>query len=97
MKDLTRIGYFVGLKAVEIGTIIFVPYGIGNLVHRFTCFFCIEKEGVIAHANAWGIGIGVLCISFVSIILSLAVVLFVVKNWEWADDLREYWRMRKYR
>ena len=86
-----KIFWFVLLKIVEIGGIVFGPYYLGKLVHCFTEFFCYtdSSTGTIDHISNWCLGLGtILIVGGLSMIVFLCVI-FLCLNWELADKIRD--------
>ena len=84
-----RFFWFVLLKVVEIGVIVFVPHYLGKFVHHWTEAFCYKTNtGEIEHTAHWSIGLATL-LSFAVIIMFVFVGIkcFVI-NWELAGEIR---------
>ena len=85
-----RIFWFVLLKIVEIGSVVFGPYYLGKLVHCFTEFFCgVNNAGEIVHSLTWLIGIGTILITTVLLLIGVLCAMILCLNWELADKIRD--------
>ena len=74
---MKKVLIFIGLKVAEISGVIFIPWGLGLVAHSF---------GLFVSDPAWIAGIGMMVIPAISII---AILLFIIGNWSWAEKLSE--------
>ncbi len=84
-----RILWFILLKVVEIGGVVFGPHYLGRLVHRWTEFFCITGGEEITHVAYWVIGLGSLVLVLVAICGGALVTMLLIGNWELAGKIRD--------
>lgn len=78
---------FICLKMVELLAIIFVPWGIGLIVTPLSPGFF--------HFPVWVNGFGAIIIfATVACLGFAAIIVLVLKNWEWAHRITQRRRMR---
>lgn len=80
MKTLLRIIAFIGLKFLEIGAIIFVPYWVGRLI-----IFLINYTVVTPISVVWIMGL--LFIALIVLMFVFVVYDFIRFNWRIAKRL----------
>ncbi len=86
-----RFFWFVLLKVVEIGGVVFIPHYLGKLVHHWTEFFCFVDKNTseISHIVDWMIGFGSLAITFIAGLVVALVIVLLALNWELAGKIRD--------
>ena len=86
-----RFFWFLLLKVVEVGGVVFGPLYLGKLVHCWTEFFCYVDSvaGEIDHAHDWAIGGGTLVFVLAGVAVIAGNILFVIGNWELAGKIRD--------
>lgn len=70
---------FVGLKVVEISALVFIPYGIGLLIKKYSSI--LDKEPIFM---VWLLGLVASVMAAGVVILGVALFL---ANWKWAGKL----------
>ncbi len=85
-----RFFWFVLLKVVEVGGVVFGPLYLGRLVHLWTEFFCYENsDGVINHCPEWVIGLTTLLFTLFGVAGIVIVILLIHGNWQLAGKIRD--------
>lgn len=88
---MKQILIFIGLKIIEIGSFIFIPYYIGKLFNHFdTCFFPRDDE--CCKFDFWIYGlmgtlVGLIVLFLVAVclgVIGLGLYQLCVANWQWA-------------
>ena len=78
---MKRILVFLGLKVVEIGAVVFIPYWVG----RFICGICPKFKTI--GAPYWLEGIFALAFFGAGVIAVVIAISIVLNNWEWAGKI----------
>ena len=75
----------MGLKVAEAGAFLGIPFGMGKLVSLCPAFIkWLEIEGT-NFWRVWAIGFfSLIMLSGVAMAVTI-LILFVLKNWEWAE------------
>ncbi len=84
-----RIFWFILLKIVEVGGVVFGPLYLGKLVHSWTEWFCFEGAKEISHINDWLIGLTTLLFTIGGVLVIVVVILFLCGNWQLAGKIRD--------
>ncbi len=90
---MKRILLFIGLKIVELATVIlgigYGPYWLGRWVHSWTEAFCWGLQDG-QHCQAWLIGFGFIILPpLFLIIVGGGTILICSANWKWAGKILE--------
>ncbi|HEC64896.1 MAG TPA: hypothetical protein ENI23_06375 [bacterium] len=84
-----RIIRFIGLKIVEIGAILGIPYGLGCLVWNpgYLGWLEISEKSILAHGfwNIWGLGFITMILAFCVCMIIALICVVIAQNWEWAE------------
>jgi len=80
-----RILRFLGLKVAEAGAFLGIPFGIGKLVFLCPAFVNWAEIKGTGFWSIWAAGFSGLIFLIGAVIVVIAFVLFVLKNWEWAE------------
>ncbi len=81
-----KILLFIGLKIVEISTIVYVPYGIGKLIEKISEEYILEfmQKNILDFGDYYGVGVVHL---FMATILLLGLYGLCKLNWFWVKKI----------
>ncbi len=82
-----KILWFIGLKIVEIGGVVFAPYYLGKLIHSWTDWFCLHGAATPSCTPMWILGFVGILLAICAIGLLAITCVFAKQNWEWAGKL----------
>ena len=84
---MKRIFKFIGLKIIEIGGVVFIPYYIGKVLYHFFEDWLIRATVVVLPVHVceiWVVGFLFITLCIVALAIVAAVCEIIRLNWEWA-------------